>query len=128
MRGDAMILEAALLWTIFSKSIGETILQYATEQDCYAAIERGLPYSNVPPKSELECKLRPNHNPYEQCSDGSTGDLRSGQTAHVTKHGHCRDCLDKKGQKVTSALCEAHGYTPLTPEDSDGHDPDAEKK
>ena len=115
-----MLIEAAMLWTIFSSNIGETVLQYGSENECRAAIEGGLPYTSVSPKDQLRCVLRPDHNPRETCSDGSIADLRPGQTDHIAKHGHCRDCTKTDGNHVTSVLCEAHGYRPSTDADSDG--------
>ena len=49
-----------MVWVIFFGDV-ETTLHYATEQQCKAAIETGLPYVKVPPKSELLCKLIPDH-------------------------------------------------------------------
>jgi len=58
---DKMIMTKALLvWTIFWGA-QETVLTYSTEQECKDAIERGLPYLNVPPKSELSCVLVADH-------------------------------------------------------------------
>jgi hypothetical protein len=116
-----MILEAALLWTIYHNST-ETVLQYTTKQDCQDAIEIGLPYGNVPPKEQLFCIQRPDHNPTEGCLDGSVADLR-GPPSNLHPH-HCRKCISEKGVNfvvTTSSLCEAHGYKPATPEDSDSY-------
>jgi hypothetical protein len=113
-----MLLEAALLWTIFYGT-SETVLQYGTEKDCHDAIEDGLPYTGVPPKDQLSCIPRPNHNPIERCLDGSVADLR-GPPANIAP-GRCKACVRSDGSKTTSSLCEAHGYKPVDENESDGH-------
>jgi hypothetical protein len=55
-----MLIETVMVWVIFHGT-QETVLHYSTEQECKDAIEQGLPYINVPPKSELNCKYVPDH-------------------------------------------------------------------
>ena len=105
-----ILLTATMLWTIFWGS-HETVLQFGTKESCLAAIEDGLPYSDVPPKSDLSCALRPDNNPVEICTDGSAAYLAHGES--------CLNCIDKNAKHITSVLCEAHGYQP----DPESHTP-----
>ena len=105
------LLAAVLLWTLIGPD-GDTIVQYQSEQECREDIVQGLRYlGDIPPKDQLWCDLRPDHNPVEACSDGSIAYLANGE--------RCKTCLTKTQLKITSVLCEGHGYTPWTAEDRD---------
>jgi len=89
-------------WTIFF-SDNETVLQYVTAKECYAAIDDGLPYRNLPPKNQIHCRLARNLRPILRCDDGSEA------FGTVNETPQCRPCMDDSGHKFTSSLCEAHG-------------------